>query len=377
MSFNEVVINSVEIYKADIPLRKAELLSIGEFRATNNIIIRLNTNTGLYGFGECCLIKEVTGETQSLAFEKAKLFAKILLNKNPLEIKNCNDELEKAAADNNHSLKSAFDMALYDIMGKYCKLPLCLLVGGYKKRKITTSITIGIDTPEKMANEALYRCRSGFTTLKIKLGTSVKEDIARVKSIREKIGYDISIKIDANQGWDVETAINVLKKLESYKIQFCEQPISSHNINELAYVSKNSPVPIMADESLHNINDLIMLKEKKACDYYNIKLAKSGGIYSTLKMLSMADSYGLKLQVGCMLETRYALTTATHLALVSNSVFFFDLDASLFLEKDPVVGGITYLENGDINMHLSPGIGAFFDQSFLDNLECIKIQTAN
>ena len=373
IEFSELVITKIEIFKINVSYKKPISVSLGRVTHANNIGIKIHTNQkDLYGIGEASPFSFITGDTQDGDFELAKMLAKLLMGKNPLEI-------EDRIFDMNRQLKlnptiiSAFDIALFDILGKYTNLPLYALWGGKNNRVITTDMTIGIDTPEVMAKEALSFKKEGFPAIKVKLGEETKSDVARIKAIREAIGLDIPLRIDANQGWDTVTAIKTLKELEKYNIEHCEEPILRWNNTDLAYVRSKSPIPIMADESVFDHMDAFRLASMKACDYFNIKLAKSGGLNNALKIISIAEASGIKSQVGCMSETRLGLTALAHLVVARKNIVHFDLDSALQLTEDPVIGGITYGENGIVIVPDTPGIGADFDQAFLDKMEKVVI----
>ena len=272
-------------------------------------------------------------------------------------------------------MKSAFDMALYDLLAQRANLPLYKLLGGSNSREIYTDMTISIGSPEKMASDAVEFKKSGFPAIKVKLGTTMKEDLERIKAIRDSIGMDYPVRIDANQGWDTITAIATLKGLEKYNIEHCEEPIPHWNNRELSKVRENSPIPIMADESLFDHHDAFRLAHLGACDYFNIKFSKSGGINNALKIIAVAEASGIKCQVGCMSESRYALTALMHLVAARNNIVHFDMDSSLMLAEDPVNGGIEYQGSGKWVLGDNPGIGADFNEDYLDSMERVILQS--
>jgi len=234
-------------------------------------------------------------------------------------------------------------------------------------------MTISIGDPEKVAGDALGFKQAGFPAIKVKLGTTQQEDVARIKAIRKAVGPDYPIRIDANQGWDTITAIETLKALEPYGIEHCEEPIPHWNNRELVKVREHSPIPIMADESVFDQHDALRLACMGACDYFNIKFSKSGGIHNALKIVAVAEAAGIKCQVGCMSESRFALTALMHLVLASDVVVHYDMDSSLMLDADPVTGGIQYQGAGLWTIGEDPGIGAGFDEAYLERMEKITI----
>ena len=361
-------IERIEIFKLDIPLTEPFVISLGTMLDAGNLAVRIHTDSGVYGTGEASPLPTVVGEIQESEFVLARDFAKVLCGKKPLEIENRLADLDKIVAGN-FTLKSAFDMALYDIAAKSANMPLYRFLGGADDRVVFTDMTVGINTPEYMAEKALQFKEKGFAALKIKLGTTFELDVARIKAIRNAIGDSMPIRIDANQGWNAVTAIRILKALEPYNIEHCEEPVPHWNHADLVRVRQNSPIPIMADESVFDHHDAFRLASLGACDYFNIKLAKSGGIFSALKIVAVAEAAGIKSQVGCMQETRFALTALVHLIAARKNIVHFDVDSCLMHSFDPVIGGIEYREGGHWILPQTLGIGADFDQNFLNKME--------
>ncbi len=370
---NNSAIKRIEVYKLDVPLKEPFIISLGEIKTANSIVIRMITESGLTGTGECNPLVYIAGEMQESQFEIAKKISGVLLGKDPFAIEDRLLEIERILPGN-YTLKSAYDMALYDLLAKEAGLPLYRLLGGGNSREIRTDLTVSLNTPEKMAAKAAQYIGEGFKAIKVKLGTSYAEDVARIKAIRESIGYDIPLRIDANQGWDPVTAIRILKALEPYDIEHCEEPVPHWDNAGLKRVRDHSPIPVMADESVFDHRDAFRLASMGACDYFNIKLSKSGGIHHALKIVAIAEAGGLKCQVGCMNETRYALTALTHLVAARNNIVHFDIDSSFLLATDPVIGGIIHKGGGRWVLPDTPGIGADFDKDILEKAEKITVQ---
>ncbi len=368
---NNLKITRVEIYKADIPFHEPFKIAIMEILCAQSVFIRIHTNQGIYGMGEANPYWGITGETQSINIAAAVDLAKLVLGKDPLNIEERNKEMNRYLAFNS-TILSAFDMALYDIAGKAAGLPLYALLGG-GKRSFWTDNTISIGDPDKVAKKAVEYMRQGFQAIKVKLGTTKDLDVARIKSIREAIGDKLPIRIDANQGWDFKTAASTLKALEPFGIEYCEQPIAHWDYDNLSRLREITSIALMADESLFDHHDAYKLAAKGCCDYFNIKLAKSGGIHNALKINAIAEGAGIKCMVGCMTETRLGLSAAAHLVSSRPNIQYADLDGYLFMKEDPIIGGAKY-NIGEITLEDTPGHGADVDESFLKKCETIEIK---
>ena len=264
-------------------------------------------------------------------------------------------------------------MALYDIASQHAGLPLYTFLGGKKNKTIVTDYTVSIGSIDKMVNDAQNIKDRGFQIIKVKLGGKKQEDIERIKRIREKVGNDILIRIDANQGWTTEDAIEILNTLAPYSIQHCEEPIARWNFMELPALRKQSPIPIMSDESCCDHHDAQRLIEIKACDSMNVKLGKSSGIFNALKIIKSAEVANTPIQIGGFLESRLAFTASAHLALSSDQIIYYDFDTPLMFMEDPVIGGIQYSSKGVITVPDEPGLGASMDAEYLKGLVKVEV----
>jgi len=367
----QLKISSVDIYKADIAFHEPFRIAIMEFTSAQSIFIKINTNEDLYGFGEANPTWGITGETQSINLVGAIDLAKLILEKDPLDIENRMREIDRFLIHNS-TIRSAFDMAMYDILGKTAGLPLYAVLGG-GKRSFWTDNTIGINDAEYMAKKAIDYKDQGFQAIKVKLGTTREQDVERIRKIRKAIGDDLPIRIDANQGWDYKTAVTTLQALEPFGIEYCEQPIARWDYENMRRIREKTSIAIMADESLFDHHDAYQLAAMGCCDYFNIKLAKSGGIHTGLKINAIAEGAGIKCMVGCMTETRLGLTAAAHLVSARPNIQYADLDGYLFLKEDPILGGAEY-DVGEITLPDTPGHGADVDPVFLKTCELTTVK---
>lgn len=364
MKASSLTIEAIEIVKFNIPLVEPFVISNDSIAVADNILVRIVTNTGLEGQGECSPFPTILGETQDSCYAVGKKIAARLINQNALAMESCSHIIRSTISEN-HCIKSAFDMALWDLAARHAELPLYTLLGGRLDKPLHTDMTIGIGTPEKMAADAQKYLDAGFPYIKVKLGKQPEADLARIKAIREVTGPDFPLRIDANQGWSLADAKKALRLLEPFGIEYCEEPVSKRYLLDLPALRQKSPIPIMADESLFDAENALQLIRLEAVDFFNIKLAKSGGIYGALKIASLAEAAGIPCQVGCFSESRLGLTALAHLALSRQVISHYDMDSALMHSEDPVIGGIVFGDSGSIQLPEALGLGAHIDPEFL------------
>ncbi len=349
-------ITQIELIDLDIPFSHPFKIALAVMASVHNIVVRIQDSDGFVGIGEGCPSRFVTGETAETAFVAAQLYARLLLGKNPLEIDARLAELEQHMLKNS-AIRCAYDLALYDLLAKHAQLPLYALLGGAKK-VIYSNRTIGIDTPETMARIAKQHAENGVKFLKIKVGTGREEDLARIRAIRGAIGEGIPLRLDANQGWDEITALNILTVLAEYGIELCEQPLPYWHIEGLKRLRERSPIAIMADESLFDAHDALRLASLGAVDSFNIKLAKSGGIQGALKINAIGEAAGIKCMLGGMSESLIGVSAGAHLICACPNIALHDLDSPFHFAEEPTYGGVAFQPNGTVVLADAPGHGA-------------------
>lgn len=363
---HQIKITHTDIYRFSIPMEPFTIAT-GTMDHAQNVFIRVHTDAGFYGVGECSAFPMIVGETQDTCLVMAREFARLWKDKDALDIPGRLKQLHDFTVGNN-TIKSAFDIALYDITAKNAGQPLYKFLGG-SRRKIETDITIGIAEPQVMAQKAIEFKKSGATVLKIKLGKDAKTDVERIKQIREAVDTDMKIRVDANQGWNFDDAVYALQAIGKYDIEFCEQPMRTWYDDRLPELKKLSPVKIMADESVYNHHDARKQINSNSCDYINIKFSKSGGIYEAKQIHDLATERGIPCMMGGMLESRIALSAKLHFVYSSPNIKFYDMDTCMLGHLvDPCTGGVTY-DGYTLNINDSPGIGADANEEYLAGCE--------
>lgn len=350
-------IKDIKIGYISVPLVRPFKTALRTVNSVEDVIVMIETDTGNIGYGEAPPTGVITGDTTGAIISAIEDHIKKSLI--GLDIENFEEimlRLDKSIVKNS-SAKAAVDIALYDLYGQLYKAPIYKLLGGYRK-DIITDITISVNSPEQMASDSIDAVRHGYKTLKIKVGVDSDMDIKRMKAIREAVGYDIDLRIDANQGWKPKEAIYTLRKMEDagLQIEFVEQPVNAHDIEGLKLVTDNVSIPVMADESVFSPADAVKIMQMRAADLINIKLMKTGGLHNALKICSMAEVYGMECMIGCMLEAKVSVTAAVHLAAAKSVITKIDLDGPVLCSKDPVLGGAIF-NDYKISLNDEPGFG--------------------
>ncbi len=266
----------------------------------------------------------------------------------------------------NSSAKAAVDMAVYDLFAKSCRKPLYKILGGGRK-EIETDLTISVNGVEEMVADSLKAVSQGFRILKIKVGKESKMDVERIQAIRQAVGPDIRLRIDANQGWSAKEAVKIIRTLEDMGIvmDLVEQPVNAHDFEGMKFVTSQVYTPILADESVFSPEDAIRIIRERAADLINIKLMKTGGIHEALKICAIAESFGMECMIGCMLESKIAVSAAAHLAAGRGIITRADLDGPSLCREDPYIGGPVF-DGPKIIMNEDSGMGISKVEAFCD-----------
>ncbi|GAA3410548.1 dipeptide epimerase [Paenibacillus hodogayensis] len=350
-------IADIETERLSVPLKKPFKTALRTVDTAHSVIVRIVCDDGKVGWGEAPPTVAITGDSLESIEAFIQLVRPRLIGQDPLDAERLFALLQRSAV-NNTSGKAAIDMALYDLIAQSCSLPLYRLLGGYRS-EIETDYTVSVNDPAEMADDAAGYVQSGFSVLKIKVGLDdISTDLQRVRSIRERIGPDIKLRIDANQGWEAKSAIRAIRAMEDagFDIELVEQPVQARDFVGMKQVTDAVDTPIMADESLFSPADALELLNHRAVDLFNIKLMKSGGISRADTINRIAESCGVECMMGSMVESRIAITAASHFAAAKRNVTRIDFDAPLMTVYDAVCGGAVY-EGSRIRLPSVPGLG--------------------
>ncbi len=244
--------------------------------------------------------------------------------------------------------RCALDLALHDRLARLAGVAVWQLLGLPRPPVLPTCFTIAIAEPDEMARQAAEARQ--YETLKIKLGSD--DDFARLRAIRAA-RPDAKLRVDANAGWQPEEAVELVRRLEPLDIELIEQPVGKHDIAGMGYVQAHTAIPVVADESCQSLTDVEALAAA-GVQGINLKLQKAGGLGSGVAMARRGRELGMRVMLGCMIETSIGATAMAHLAGLADWV---DLDSPLLIANDPF-DGVRYDEHGGLHLPDRPGIGA-------------------
>ncbi|HYF76343.1 MAG TPA: enolase C-terminal domain-like protein, partial [Symbiobacteriaceae bacterium] len=255
-----------------------------------------------------------------------------------------------------------------DIMGKKLNVPAYQLLGGKVRDRIPLAWVVGIGSIDEMVEEAVsYVKKYGFETVKLKIGREPAKDLDVVREVRSALGPTVKIRVDANQGYDVSTAIKTLRKMEQYDLELVEQPVAKWNILGMAEVAAALDTPIEADESMFGYHDAMTLIKLKACDIINIKIMKPCGLYGSKKVAAVAEAAGLTCLIGSMVEFGPGTAAGLHFAAAHRVVAHACEQVGGFLFAGDVVEenfGLSAVEGGSLKVPEGPGLGITMKEAY-------------
>jgi L-alanine-DL-glutamate epimerase-like enolase superfamily enzyme len=330
------------------------------------LLVEVHTDEGITGLGEASCTPRWSGEDQVTGAHLIHTYLEPLLRgEDPREVEVLCRKFRLAFAAN-YFTKAAVEMALWDIAGKAAGKPVYELLGGKVRERVPTKWSVSGLEPEKAADIARWAVGQGFRAMKVKVGIEPDGDVERVKAVREAVGPDVKLGVDANGGWSPEGAIRTIERLYVHGIYFAEQPVAPEDAAEMANVRRSIRVPLVADESIYTLQDAKMLALLEAADVFSIYVGKAGGIGPALRIAQFAESAGLKCTVGSNLELGVGSAAMVHLALAARGIaaeeFPCDIIGPLYYEDD-VVREPLPIRPGAAEANNRPGLGVDLDDA--------------
>jgi len=376
-------INAIETIPIRLPTRRVHQWANLTTPIGVYVIIKLHTDEGLVGLGEAPVLKDwggdhgkYFGETPQTTMHVIKdLLAPALAGQDPGRFELIHMLMDKAVKGYPYA-KAAIDMALYDVTGKAMKVPAYQLMGGCFRERISIAHSLGLMEIDKAVEEALQAKSEGVKTIKLKGGVDAKRDVELVRRMRDALGPDVKICVDANQGYPTpKTAVKITKAMADYDLLYMEQPVEG--IDQMAEVARRVDTPIMADESAWTPQDVMEIVQKKAADMISIYTTKPGGVFKAKKVAAVAEAAGLKCNVNGSVETGVGNAANIHLAASTGVVTLACVVpvstpkgagkkgiAGIYYQDDIIKEAFEF-SDGDIVVSSKPGLGIELDEDKL------------
>lgn len=341
-----------------IPLRTPFKTALRTVEAMEDVVIRIETDTGHIGYGEAPPTVAITGDSLKSILEALRgTIGPALLGCDIRDIEgNC--LLVQNALPKNTSAKAAAEIALYDLFAQQADKPLYQVLGGGIPR-LVTDLTISVNETAAMIDDCEAAITRGFKALKIKVGKDPGTDIARLQAIRRAVAGRASLRIDANQGWTAQQTLSVMHELESDGAPFdlIEQPVPADDIEGLIAIRKGIRTPVLADESAFNLLQVRQIIASGAADIINIKLMKTGGLSQAIAIADFCAGLDTPCMMGCMLEGGISAAAAVHLAVAKQHVITrIDLDGPTLGAFNPIDSNVLFADSV-ISVSDRPGLG--------------------
>ncbi|MDA0746509.1 MAG: mandelate racemase/muconate lactonizing enzyme family protein [bacterium] len=329
--------------------------SLGRSLDTENAVVEIETDEGITGLGEVCSIWDRKGRGQ--AEDINDLLAEALTGKDPFRIAEIHATMD-SLLHRSYPAKAGIDMALYDIVGKALNTPVYNLLGGKVREKVLLSHSLSMGEPKQIADFAASLVAKGYKTIKAKIGMNQKADLATVKAVRERIGSDTVLRVDANMGWrNAKEAVRNIKALEAYDIELVEQPLHFSDLHGLHHVREHVDTPIMADESIWTPTDAIACIRAEAVDVFNVYVAEAGGIYPASQIFAIAEAARIPCMIGSMPELGIGTSAQAHLAFAMRNLGYASDVNGFIYHADDIINETFQIDDGYLSPPGGPGLG--------------------
>jgi L-alanine-DL-glutamate epimerase-like enolase superfamily enzyme len=357
-------ITHVESLMVDIPFVVPFVVWRGTSPSKRHVFVRIETNTGLTGWGEAPPFLYYAPETALDVHTFVRdVLTNELLDQDPRDLRRLMHGFD--AFDGHHFARAAVETALWDLLAQTANLPLYRLLGGAVRAAVPVTAVVHTEAPATMAAAAAELVGRGFTSLKLKIGFGLDEDEAMVAAVREAVGPRPLIRVDAEEHYTVKEALALGRRLDRFGIELISQPVPRDDWNGMRTLRQQLPMPVLADEGIHSAADVMRAVRAQAADMVNIKVLKSGGLLAAAEMAAIGRANHLPVLIGSMIETGIGSLAAAHLAITLPGVFSTELCGPLLFTADALATPLT-IRDGAIWLDPdTPGLGHTPDLDFL------------
>jgi len=350
-------IRSIRFEPLDVPLIEPFVIAIGRLDQVRNVLITVTLENGAIGYGEAAPLEPINGENQATVLATLQTLRPLLEGQDAGEWRRLSG-LMHGLFSAQCAARAGLEMAILDAFTKSLGVPLYRFFGGARD-EVETDISIPIVPAEHARGLAAGIAGEGVRVIKIKVGTRIEDDVARVEAVHEG-APDCEITLDANQGFTASEAVELIRRLRErgISVRMFEQPVARHDFFGMHFVTEQSRVPVAADETVVDASDALRMAATRSAHVVNIKLMKSG-IVEAMDIAAVCRAGYLGLMIGGMIETRLAMCCSAHFAAGHGGFTFVDLDTPLLLAEDPFEGGYQRVGGRYLLSGIRAGIGCW------------------
>ncbi|HHW09359.1 MAG TPA: dipeptide epimerase [Firmicutes bacterium] len=352
-------IAAIKTYRTFLPFRQAWEVGARRTPGKEHIVVAVSSGDGATGYGTMSPLPSFSSETGAGAEAVInQLLAPALVGHDPFDLEGIHLIMDEVISGN-HLAKSAVDMALFDLQGQVLNRPVSALLGGGLRAEIALCWAIAVSDNESVVAEARAKVEEGYTALKLKVGRDAADSLHRLKLVREAVGPKAALRLDINQHYTADESIRLINKAAEMHLdlEYVEQPVPKWDLDGLAKVNRAVETPIMVDEGVFSIHDVVEIIKRDAASIVNLKVGKFGGLYKARKAAAICEAAGLRCMIGCMLESGLAMLAGAHLAkalqpidlaceLIGNQLYDSD-----FIDMEP------FYTSGRLKVPEGPGLG--------------------
>lgn len=347
-------IDGIGIMPVEMPLHDKEwAFALATVSSARGYAIRLSCG-GVHGYGYAPAIPHMGSTFEGLPVEFAR-FAPLVKNADPRNIEGLLQKLDRSLHGAPQA-KAAIECATHDLVARAFATPLWGLLGGKRCESVPVIRILALKPPDEMASKAEELFREGYRYFKIKVHGDIEEDVARVKAIRERVGNEAHLTIDANQSYSPKEAILAINRMGRHRVDLFEQPVHRFDLKGLEMVTRESPALIEADEAAGTLEEIAVIVKNRLADAVSLKIPKLGGLRNALAAARLCATYGVKYRVGAHVGTRLLNAYGLHLAVSCPEIdYACELGEFARMDDDPFTG--LEVQNGEVFLPHNNGCG--------------------
>jgi len=360
-------IQNITVHQISVPAKAVHSHGSGDVSGINAVILQIETDTGITGWGEASPWPVFTGTAGGNAVALHTHMRPHLIGQDPVQVEKLMNTVEKVIVGHSEA-KAALEMALLDITGQITGLSVCELVGGRMRDSMGMSFSVANPDFGADLDDIAAMWEDGVRIFKFKTGfAGHKFDLMRFEKLREIYGDEADIRIDYNQGLPAYDAVRCIRDLEAFRPTFVEQPVKMHEREALAHITQVIDTPIMADESVFNVREAVRGANARIADIFSLKIMKSGGIRRGLEVAAIARAVGIEVYGGCMFETGLAHAAGAHLcAAVPDLLLQCEFYMATYYAQEDILTEPFPVKNGRVHVPTGPGLGVSVDPAMLE-----------